>query len=307
MRRAHRAALRLAHSQVWVALGAGVQAWFGCELAYTASHPTHDLGAPANWTLRYAGLVACATLVYYTLHRLHAARRHGAGAASTSRERTYLSHARTMALTAAAAGAFGLYLLTSLPSALYVPLALVAALGTLYSIELPGGVRLRRLGWVKPVWVAGLWTAVCFEVPSWVDGSGPQATGLLLSRFVFFVGLALVFDYRDREVDVRAGVRTAAVRHGPRTTRWLIAGAWVASVVLGVVGLSEGAPAHRVLAGALSVATAIGLGFWRKPPPTRGGQSDLAYDLGFDGLLVLPLLLLGMYRLAEILTAQQLG
>lgn len=138
-------------------------------------------------------------------------------------------------------------------------------------------------GYGKPVLLAGVWTYftagyLAFELE--VDG-----TLYVVSRYCFFLALALAFDYRDLSRDASRGLYTLTHRLGGRRAR---------RIALALLALATGLPwlddslvqVPGVLALTVSAACSTPVLLWafrQNRPPVW------AYELAVDGLLILPL------------------
>ena len=244
----------------WIALGAAGLSWLTGFLV----HPPAGNG--------YVPLIVfLATLGVYTLHRLLSFRR-AKGAPDGDRYRLVRRHPTLSAVLGMASllAAGGLTLWYGRWQ--WWPLLLAGPLTFWYLTPLwPGGRRGRDLPYVKVVWVALCWTLVTVAFPY---GNAPGTA--LTAVFCYTLAVALLFDFRDTELDRRQGVRTVANRH-PRLARGLATG----SFLLSWLAFSTLAPA---LFPAFTLVLVASLLVVRKTGPER---SEDFYAIWVNGLLVL--------------------
>ena len=154
----------------------------------------------------------------------------------------------------------------------------------------PVGVfRLKDIPYLKTFIVAGVWTVVTAWLPIWRPETtiGVQFAIHLFTRFLFMSAITLPFDYRDRERDHAAGIKTLPQRLGTTGTKALSMALLALFVVLHGVYHSQ----EIFMASALTAAgTALVIAGMS---PQRG---DIYYSVGVDGTMML------QYALLMILT-----
>ncbi|MEM6335383.1 MAG: UbiA family prenyltransferase [Bacteroidota bacterium] len=98
----------------------------------------------------------------------------------------------------------------------------VIAISQLFPV-LPGGRRLKDLGWTKPIVLAGTWAAGAVLVPVVEAGMALSLTVWLFLgyRFAFAFPNALIADWPDRAGDRSAGLSTWALQLGERRLVWI--------------------------------------------------------------------------------------
>lgn len=241
-------------SQLWVGLGAGAQV-LGVSAAF---------GQPGSKDLDcwYAAALAAAVASYYAWYR---------GAAPYSNAGYTLLWICTAVLAA-----------LSLRGQTLLYCVLGAVLPLAYGLL---GKRYRSswaFGYCKTLLLAVAWTYYTAYVPSSTAAS--VEAPLIASRFAFFLSLALAFDYRDVEVDKRAGVRTlAAYSRKPLLVASVVL--MLASVALQLLGGSQdNLLAQYALVFSSGIALPLLPWAFRQNRP-----AVLAYELLLDGLLILPL------------------
>ncbi len=171
-----------------------------------------------------------------------------------------------------------------------VLLALVP-LGVLsFWYTVPVGVfRLKDIPYLKTFIVAGVWTVVTAWLPIWrPDTPIDLAFGMhLFTRFLFMSAITLPFDYRDRDRDRAAGIKTLPQRLGTTGTKML------SFVLLALfAGLHGVHHSPQIFLGSALTAGFTAL-IIAAMSPERG---DVYYSVGVDGTMVL------QYALLIILT-----
>jgi 4-hydroxybenzoate polyprenyltransferase len=162
-----------------------------------------------------------------------------------------------------------------------VPLGL---LSVWYTMPL-GILRLKDIPYLKTFVVAGVWTVVTAWLPVWRPETVIDVSfGVhLLTRFLFMSAITLPFDYRDRDRDLAAGIKTLPQRLGTHGTKAM-------SIVLLVGFVALHAlydPCGTLLASAITaVVTSVIIAAMT---PQRG---DIYYSVGVDGTMMLQYALL---------------
>ena len=163
--------------------------------------------------------------------------------------------------------------------------AVLGTIGLVYVLPvLPGSRRLKSIGWIKPIAIAGAWAAGAVLVPVVEAGQplGADVWSLAGYRFLFLMPNALLADWADRAGDARVGLRTVATQWTPRRIRWVATGALGVALLGVVVALMRGASA---LLAVDSIGPVLMLGaVWRAPKWGR-----LARDLVPDLIVAWPL------------------
>lgn len=119
----------------------------------------------------------------------------------------------------------------------------LGALGALYALPvLPGGARLKRYRWAKPMMIAAAWSIGTVFIPVLAAGAPlpVELIGVLVAyRFLFLLPNALCSDVPDIEGDRAVGLTTIASTLGVRSTKRISLGlAGLAAVLLGVLVLT---------------------------------------------------------------------
>lgn len=188
-----------------------------------------------------------------------------------------------------AVGAFflsaGFFIL--LPWAIQQQLLWPGALSLLYVVPvLPGRKRLRDIPWAKPLTIALVWTWLTCLIPAGGSHDPLPLTSLISlagERFFFVLGLALPFDIRDKDQDLRLGLETLSTQIGDRATRTL---------ALISVGMSATAVLWNMhqLQYSASTATALWISLAASGLLIRKAHSrrpEWFFSLGIDGMLIL--------------------
>lgn len=199
--------LRLAYSNLWLALSAGAEVWVNCRL----------LGRPFEPVA--AGLAVMSMFWVYTFAKT--VRFDPAADALNDPERTafllrYRRPLIALGVACLVAGAWGAFLNSALALGLFL---LPAAAGVLYDVKfLPQHWRYRRLKditGVKGLVVAAAWTTLTVGLPLCYGGpvDGPVALVALWNFLIWFVNTTY-FDMGDVEGDRAEGTQTIPVRFG---------------------------------------------------------------------------------------------
>ena len=151
---------------------------------------------------------------------------------------------------------------------------------------LPGRKRLRDIPWAKSLTIALVWACLTGWIPAGYGNDLLPFTSLIsltAERFFFVLGLALPFDIRDKEQDLRLGMDTLPVRIGDRSVRTL------ALIALGLSAALVFWNLHQLrYSGLIACAIWISLivsGFMIRN--TKVERPEWAYSLGMDGMLIL--------------------
>ena len=187
----------------WIAIAAAGLAWTTSFLSF----------GQGRLTLLYL-LVLTGTLALYSWHRIISHRRRDTPT-DAPRYQLVAKYPRLSWGLAIMASLTSLILLFSLPS---ITSLLVLSIGAVIGIGyiLPVGRRrsgLLRRSYLKPMVVAAGWTIITAYFPLVHNGSTPAGLtlGLILGeRFLFTLAVAICFDWRDREIDRKQGIKTLA-------------------------------------------------------------------------------------------------
>lgn len=203
-----------------------------CAACITAL--TFELAGLKEENLRYIFLIGSATAALYSIHRIIGLKK-TAFLITDQRFniiRQYQSHIRVYAILWLILSGWLILPLLSLKFILWVlPGALI---GWAYVIPfLPGGRRLRDLGWGKILMIAWSWSWLTAVVPMgyFADASIQMMYIHGVERLLFILLLTIPFEIRDLKMDKSLGLRTMPERLGVRRTRRL---AWV-FVVLTII------------------------------------------------------------------------
>ncbi|MGB3801432.1 MAG: hypothetical protein WA952_16565 [Lewinella sp.] len=260
----------LFYGHIWIALAAMALSWQSTYLAsgQAALQPIHFF-------------VLAGTLGVYTLHRLLSFRRAG-GQPDGRRYRVVATHP-TLSLAVGCGS-----LLASSATVFFIPLSqfwpVVFAVPYTYFYLIPlypGGPRLRDFPYLKVVWVALAWTLMTHVFPTLPHHMGLEA----LTRFLFTLSIALLFDTRDVALDKRQLVKTLAANY-PQLNRRLALSLLLCCSLLSLCAYSN--PTD----GQLAFAYATGIGVGAFVGPDRGEDY---YAVAINGLLLLPPLTLAWW------------
>lgn len=203
----------LFYGHVWIALAAAALSWLSVR---SAVGPAWLAGERWIHLFTYA-----ATFGVYTLHRYLSFRRAGV----EPRARRYALVRRYPRLSLLL-GVISLFVASGIAAAgldVIGPILLLAVPVTAFYLTppWPGARRLRDFPYLKSLWVGLAWALVTSTVPILIaevyqNPPGPVPIGAYvtdgLTRFVFTLQIALLFDLRDVDLDRAQGVRTVANR-----------------------------------------------------------------------------------------------
>ncbi len=260
--------------------------WIATAAAATTWQTTVVLQLEPNPTLLV--FVFLATLFTYNLDRY--TERLAFADSYQTRHRWLHEHRRELAIFTVLPGIAWVALSFRLSTNVVLWLLHLGVVSVAYSLPLwkkADGERfvLRKVGLLKPVFVAYVWAVVGVLLPV-VDAGYPFNGRLyaeLLSRFVFVLALCLPFDLRDEPIDRSHGMRTLPVLLGRKPTEYLA----YLLLLLQLALLIPGLPPLRLMVLALSLVYAA----WATRYAIKSGH-DLAFSAGVDGALVLQALLL---------------
>lgn len=89
---------------------------------------------------------------------------------------------------------------------------------------LPGGRRLRDLGWGKIVMISWSWAWLTAVVPLWLFGNASIQMIVMhgLERMLFIMLIAIPFEVRDLQLDRSLGLITMPAKIGMQKTRYIV-------------------------------------------------------------------------------------
>ena len=272
----------LTASQLWIALGAASQ------VLVTALY--HDRGLDDAYLGKatvYALAVLCGSVSFYAFHRVSTLWRL-LPMLPTKRWRVLHGYQRWLFAMIPLGAALAVGFAVQLPMRWWLAVLPAVAFSSLYALPVFRGSRGRDFGAVKLAWLSVGWVWVCNVVPALMSAN--LQGHHIVERLLFILGFALVFDYRDRALDVRSGVRTWA----PRLGKW--GGLAVsASLLLASLGVSywyfsgDWGQLFAGLASGMTTALTLPLIAYAY---LRAEPGYLYHDLVLDALLLLPAVLL---------------
>lgn len=270
----------LAYSNLWIALGAAL-----LTAQYSLLYGRHV----SFFLIIFTG---ASTWGLYAFHRLGTLALHGPSLPANGRWEWLKSRCVLLAVFAALGMGIGGIFFFALPLKVRLALMVPALVSLLYAFPLlPGVQRLRDLPWVKLFAVSLMWAWVMAVVPAAWAGMEIRLHPVgwfFLERFIWMLGLTLPFDIRDMELDRRTGTRTIPLALGAERSKATAVALLLLSLGMGIVGWVIGfCSGSYVLAFVLGTLPAFGL--IRKI--RHGGNSDLLFSFGLDGILVLQPLL----------------
>lgn len=259
---------RLFYGNVWIALMAAVQPHFSALLLNSPSLPLLDVS------------LFFATLAYYNLDRW----------VEVLWERPQSNRLHWLKANQKEWGAFTLlplllaaYFFTLLSQVSQIVIFVAGLLALMYSLPAKIWFAPKRLGWLKPLLVSGVWTLLGPGMLV-LESASPSASHLALSHAYFFwlLCLSLTFEWRDRHKDHLGQVANVWRNRSLKSiTITLIALHTFSSLLLLYFSnLNEGFIV-------ISMLTSTLICWWA----TRK-EHEMAYLFGVDGLLLfVPLLL----------------
>lgn len=147
--------------------------------------------------------------------------------------------------------------------------------------------RLRDVGWIKIMVLAGVWTIVTSILPVlFLDKNITDYPFEIVLRFVFIFALCIVFDIRDMEKDLANNIYTLPQKIGLANSYRLINGTLILFCALSMVQYVRYPDTERLLGALLTaVITRLVINYLKKHP------TDRAYlGLG-DGVMLIYALL----------------
>lgn len=181
---------RLLYGNLWIACMAAVQPHFAAFLLQQTPVPLLDF------------FLFAATLAYYNFDRwvdLWFEK------AQNERQNWLKAHAGEWLAFTLTPGILAAFLFILLGQSVKISLLGGTSIALIYSIPARFAFAPKRIGWLKPVLVAAVWTWVgpgilLLESGQWTNTQLP----LTLGYFVWIVCLSLVFEWRDRQHDDQA-------------------------------------------------------------------------------------------------------
>lgn len=154
------------------------------------------------------GFVFFATLCSYNFHLLT-----GAFTAKAGEDRSieWQRHSTTLLFIIIAAAGMGWMLLHLKEIWLFIALAFIAtAAYTIALLPIPTLQKIRQLGFIKTILLAGTWTFVttCLPMAFAAKGVGENEIVFTLHRFVFVLQICYIFDLRDKKIDKVRGLHS---------------------------------------------------------------------------------------------------
>lgn len=181
---------RLLYGNLWMACMAAIQPHFAALL----------LQKPAVLLLDF--FLFAATLAYYNFDRWVDL---WFEQPQNERQNWLKAHAGEWLAFTLAPGILAAFIFILLSFSAQIALLGGVGIALMYSIPASFAFAPKRIGWLKPVLVAGVWTWVGPGILLLECGQWPHAQLLLtLSYFVWILCLSLVFEWRDRKRDVEA-------------------------------------------------------------------------------------------------------
>jgi len=238
-------------------------------------------------TIPFLGFVLFSTLCSYNLHWYFSVHAQDQGNRTVWSQKYRSSHLSLFWLGLGGSVFFGLFLLK-----FWVWMALAAFLTFLYTApKLPFEPLngLKKIAYGKTFYLALVWTYVTCILPlvTLEPVWKPEATGFILHRFFLIYANCILFDLRDRDADIREGIRSLITWLNEKGIRFL----FTLSILLSLLSvfwpnrISSGWAATATLCLPAVLLAAL-YSYFRK------NQSDYLYYGLLDGLLILSSVLL---------------
>lgn len=161
------------------------------------------------------GFIAASTLLSYNLHwyLVNDELSHSNRIKWTRKHKNVLL---LLAITGAAFAAFYFFRLRQH----WIQLSIPAFIAMIYTApKIPALHKLKTLAYGKTFLLAFTWTYVTVIMPLWIYGNEWNSTAVLfcLSKFFLIYPICLLFDFRDREEDLKQGLTTLPSRISTKT------------------------------------------------------------------------------------------
>ncbi len=155
-------------------------------------------------------------------------------------------------------------------------------------------IGLRRIAVGKTVFLAFVWMYVTTILPFLIAGTTWQAgfTWLACSRFFLIYAICILFDYRDREDDKAAGIRSMITWFNERWINNLFAGSIILFIAFTSALYANGVALPVIFLLLLPGGIVAALYHYAKK-----NFSDYLYYFALDGLMMLSGLLLILFRI----------
>ncbi|NNM94306.1 MAG: UbiA family prenyltransferase [Bacteroidia bacterium] len=196
----------------------------GCVLCFTAKTALILFGNNGNIHVNL--LAFFSTIFLYNFHGLfNFMRSHATGAAENQVSYWNLKHIRIKFSVMVTALLLALSQLMYMPLRVWLVLVPVSLLALGYCIPFirigSRLLRLRDILWLKVLWIAFgyAWLTTCLPVAYAMPFNNllqPQVVFIFLRNFLFVFAIAIPFDIRDMETDLKTGLRTLPLLFGVR-------------------------------------------------------------------------------------------
>ncbi|RPE12070.1 hypothetical protein EGT74_00490 [Chitinophaga lutea] len=268
----------LLFSSIYIAVCAVLMAWETAELLSLEFD-----------RFNYAGFVFFSTICSYNFHWYLTP-----GSPRHSERILWGQRQRALQLTGCVIGMLGAGWFFMPLAQHWLPISGAVALTFLYSApKLPMFRWLSKIAVGKTIFLAAVWTYVTTTLPALIAGK-LDADGVYLTvyRFFFVYAICILFDYRDREEDREAGIRSLITRledpHLDKLYYSSLVVAWICAFLL--------APAVPLFALFSLLLPLVITGMIKRYAQTH--TSDYVYYFFLDGLMMLSALIHGCWRLA---------
>ncbi len=281
----------------WVVFG---NIWLAVGAFFLSLQTSVLIGAWNPILALYYGFVFSGTWCLYTLHNL-ATLHLGTETAFHSIRWVFIRSRQSIWKTIA----IGSFLISSccfflLPRTIQWQLVWPGMLAFLYLAPIfPEKRRLRDIPWVKGPVIALVWAILTALIPAGISGCPLPVISLValtVERFFFVLALALPFDIRDQNQDMRQGNATLPAKIGGRATRILALSALGISASL--VFLNMSLQQYRPLAAAAICVSLVLCGFLIGNAHSE--RPEWFFSFGIDGMLILqPVLVFAAIQLPQ--------
>jgi 4-hydroxybenzoate polyprenyltransferase len=265
-------------SSIYIAICAVLMAWESSEI----------LGLQYD-RFNYYGFVFFSTICSYNFHWYLTP-----GSPKHSERILWGQRQRVLQLTGCAVGGLGAAWFLWPLAGHWLPISGAVALTFLYSAPKLHLFRwLRKIAIGKTIFLAGVWTYVTTTLPALIaEQATPDLVFMTVYRFFLVYAICILFDFRDREEDRQAGIRSLIISlkdpHLDKLYYSSLVVAWICAFLL--------APAVPLFVLFSLLVPVVVTGMVKRYAQTH--TSDYVYYFFLDGLMMLSALIHACWRAA---------
>jgi 1,4-dihydroxy-2-naphthoate octaprenyltransferase len=166
--------------------------------------------------------------------------------------------------------------------------------GTYVVPFLPGGRRLRDLGWSKIIWIGWSWGWLTAFMPLWYFADASLLLSVIhgIERMLFIILITIPFEIRDMQVDRSEGLITLPEKLGRARTRKIAL--WICGMILLLSMVPSFHYFNPSYAIAMSLTSLLTIPVIRLSYAT---EDDYYFGGLTDGLMILALMLYGFVQI----------